>query len=564
MRFLKGVRSKKFLKSKRGNSSAPVVDESNSPSFVAHASSFEGNPHHPPHMDDEIDATEVGPANNRPGSYVPSSHRSRRDDTSRTATAAAAAASRRPLHLGSFNFDDPPACRNVDRATRTTFPDLHREANDMMYLSNLTYVLIGARRIARENNNDDGGDASAGHGALECILAGGVTKRGGGEEGEGRKSRDGGNGTLFDWMRNWDGCLGGGFSFDELFCGGDLGAVFDGGRETTGGKDEVSSSMIFAIGDPKHAEGLGYAIEVNNVMERVTVIFMVRENGGARFVSEYGIAHVRAPDPRTFDGAEFGNSHIDVGVHRGVYEYLLGGGDGNTSKYTEITKIVEEVMHGTPAHKNYKLYVTGHSLGGALATLFGFYVASSSVVPFPVTVVSVASPRVGNIAFARTFAEMESQGKIRHLRIANYGDPVTLGPIIGSKLALALSDKSIGPLEYTKLMVAGQCEGEEEEIYYDTGIKMKLLNNVPATNRRKYHLSYSGSSIIARDKKPVAIDEGDMAELEQTTAPLSELQIVSNHYSKSYSDRLALVESDCKGLSLNTVYREKALGFCLG
>ena len=90
---------------------------------------------------------------------------------------------------------------------------------------------------------------------------------------------------------------------------------------------------------------------------------------------------------------------------------------------------------------------------GALATLFGFYVAASSPLPLPVTVVSVASPRVGNL------------GHLRHLRVVNDRDPVTMSPTVSFKRALALSAKAVSPLGYLALLLTGNHEGGGEEVY---------------------------------------------------------------------------------------------------
>ena len=45
------------------------------------------------------------------------------------------------------------------------------------------------------------------------------------------------------------------------------------------------------------------------------------------------------------------------------------------------------------------VYVTGHSLGAALATLAGFYLSCDPEIPKPVSSISFASPRVGDASF---------------------------------------------------------------------------------------------------------------------------------------------------------------------
>jgi hypothetical protein len=84
------------------------------------------------------------------------------------------------------------------------------------------------------------------------------------------------------------------------------------------------------------------------------------------------------------------------------------------------------------ANPEYSLYTTGHSLGGALSTLFAFEVAADDKILKPVTCISIASPKVGNLAFRRAFHFLESKKRIRCLRIANHKDLVTLLPDRGS------------------------------------------------------------------------------------------------------------------------------------
>jgi hypothetical protein len=115
------------------------------------------------------------------------------------------------------------------------------------------------------------------------------------------------------------------------------------------------------------------------------------------------------------------------------------------------------------------------------------------------------------------------------------------------------------------LKVSGNGEGGDEEVYFHTGMKMKLFKNVSAVGSQRCELTYSGATIVSGAKKPVAIDKDDMAEIEQSNKrkkkeSSSELPMVSYHYGTSYSERMASVESDLKGMTLNTLYREKACG----
>lgn len=77
-----------------------------------------------------------------------------------------------------------------------------------------------------------------------------------------------------------------------------------------------------------------------------------------------------------------------------------------------------------------KLYVTGHSLGGALATIFAVEAASEPdvIVPKPVTCVSIGSPYVGDETFREAHQLLEGLGKLRHLRVTNHKDRVTVIP----------------------------------------------------------------------------------------------------------------------------------------
>jgi Lipase (class 3) len=79
--------------------------------------------------------------------------------------------------------------------------------------------------------------------------------------------------------------------------------------------------------------------------------------------------------------------------------------------------------------------VTGHSLGGALATLFGFAAAAEpdTAIPKPVTVVSFASPYVGDESFRSAHQVLESTGRLRHVRVTAHKDLIPLVPKVAFK-----------------------------------------------------------------------------------------------------------------------------------
>ena len=94
-------------------------------------------------------------------------------------------------------------------------------------------------------------------------------------------------------------------------------------------------------------------------------------------------------------------------------------------KYKVILAEVGAIFKDYP---EYKLYVAGHSLGGALATIFSFEAAAKAEIPKPVTCITSGAPKVGNLHFLVAFEHLEEKGHLRCLRVANYRDLVPLSP----------------------------------------------------------------------------------------------------------------------------------------
>ena len=142
----------------------------------------------------------------------------------------------------------------------------------------------------------------------------------------------------------------------------------------------------------------------------------------------------------------------NVKLHRGFSNYLFkmalvsNERTQAADKYEQITKVLEEIYSYKKLLKDYtdySLFVTGHSLGGALAQIFAFTLAGSElgkrIIPKkPVTAFTYASPECGGIPYMDAFNKLEKEGQLRHLRFSNQGDCV---PILVSRLRPFISKR---------------------------------------------------------------------------------------------------------------------------
>jgi len=88
----------------------------------------------------------------------------------------------------------------------------------------------------------------------------------------------------------------------------------------------------------------------------------------------------------------FGNAPSGVSVHDGFR-------DAYNSVQSSVRSTIATVLS---AHTINQVYISGHSLGGALATLGAVDLVQSGIIPstIPVSVYTFGSPRVGNPSFA--------------------------------------------------------------------------------------------------------------------------------------------------------------------
>uniref|UniRef100_A0A7S2IH72 Fungal lipase-type domain-containing protein n=1 Tax=Helicotheca tamesis TaxID=374047 RepID=A0A7S2IH72_9STRA len=326
-----------------------------------------------------------------------------------------------------------------------------------------------------------------------------------------------------------------------------------------------NSPYLVAYGDDKPDKELVYAVGVDPVRKRVTVAFRGSVTP-TDFLTDATIAFKREPNPiqdLSKDQSE------TIGIHQGFYNYLLKERKENDgkSKLDEIFEHVEEAFADSECRASYKLYVTGHSLGGALSTLFGFYAASSAIkVPTPITVVSIASPRVGDTAFQSAFACLERQGVLRHLRVANEGDPVTILPEGSGKKVWAM----MSPISYAAYKISDS-KFKDKETYRHTGVKLLLLKRKGSKGeytetQDKYKLSYSVKSMKANGGK-IRGEENEENNSKGSqignilpSFKMEDIPEVWFHFGDTYCENMTSVKEDLAPLSLNEVYRSVTRG----
>lgn len=115
--------------------------------------------------------------------------------------------------------------------------------------------------------------------------------------------------------------------------------------------------------------------------------------------------------------------------------YLLGTltSCNKVNPHPKLHCIIDNLtrVYDNPRHKGYDLYITGHSLGGALAALLAFVLAGSDKlkkVQHPITAVTFASPNVGGVGYLKGFQALEKGGYLRHIRVSNKDDIINVSP----------------------------------------------------------------------------------------------------------------------------------------
>lgn len=179
---------------------------------------------------------------------------------------------------------------------------------------------------------------------------------------------------------------------------------------------------------------LVYSVVVNRKSKRITLVF----RGSVKKVKDWVVnlrlfrTTIRTPPIiREFTGER------NLKIAKGTADYLLSKPImEDEPKMEQIINVLKEVYafkdeSNGRDYSDYKLYVTGHSLGGALAQLSAFVLAGSektAFIPKPINAITFASPIVGTSGFLKEYQKLERDGKLRHIRVSNQHDVVSSQP----------------------------------------------------------------------------------------------------------------------------------------
>lgn len=352
-----------------------------------------------------------------------------------------------------------------------------------------------------------------------------------------------------------------------------------GGDETS--KPIISPTTFISFDDDFKKEELYYAIGVNHERKRITMCFRGYAVSNLDWATDFDSYMREVKNPMKMHSSQQPTMKIHSKLHELLYAEAStksqggGGSSTNNSRGGEVwTEFMEMLQHKirpiTNNYPGYKLYVTGHSFAGAIATLFAFLAAAEpdAIIPKPVTCVSIASPYVGDDSFRQAHQMLEGLGKLRHLRVTNHKDVVTASPKVSFRWSFygMSSDDDGGHVGSLFKHVGMNLRLYQNQDRLDEEEKTSSSRQSPPPSEPSFEISYPKvpfGFFIANyfDEMARGWDQSPFANLscnpvEYITWPW--------HSIREYNKRLARNKASLQKMDLNELYSRKEIVGNLG
>jgi predicted lipase len=170
--------------------------------------------------------------------------------------------------------------------------------------------------------------------------------------------------------------------------------------------------------DDRHqTQDLVYGVTKDDIQKRITLVFRGTENKLARKANWLHNLSIAKKDYEVPDAVKHIVDRLRLHSGFGNYMFDTTHDDDDDEDFRKYDEIVEDVKLLLKEHPDYKIYVTGHSLGAALSTVAAFYLTCDPDIPKPVTLLNFASPRVGGKNFLEATRYLEKKRWLRILRV---------------------------------------------------------------------------------------------------------------------------------------------------
>jgi hypothetical protein len=193
-------------------------------------------------------------------------------------------------------------------------------------------------------------------------------------------------------------------------------------------QDLVSGSTLHHVGDENASHECVYTITTNSVRKRIVVTF----RGSITIRDWIQDSKLLLADVENPFAGEEPDQPETVQIHYGFKQYLYDDApsilpssisklatsatkhvrshssqeskdqedeEEEQPRQSKVDEILEKVEALLNEHPDYKVYIAGHSLGGALSLVFAMEAAARLQTGLPVTCIVLGNPRTGNLAF---------------------------------------------------------------------------------------------------------------------------------------------------------------------